>query len=224
MSPAKHLCARIILTSGFFLGGGWFSLLYGANPSPETGIHGESGADSCDWRYWSSPKTYQVQAPDLGETGAAISLSSGPAADDFLVMQTVPVKYIHIWGSLVSEAASSFGPEGVSFQLSIYEDGSTVLGKTYYATSTDGGATFGQDLVVAATPDRQVNPVLRTDDQGTVHVAWENYATRSGLADIYYSHKTTAQGSFTSPIMVDDAITTTTRQRNPAMAVAGRNV
>jgi hypothetical protein len=96
------------------------------------------------------------------------------------------------------------------------------LPNIYYSNSTDGGKTFQKDVMVddpITFTTAQVHPTIAVDDQGIIHVVWEDYRNHPDLGDIYYSKSTDGGKTFGEDVMVDDAYTVTSQQRNPAIAV-----
>ena len=96
------------------------------------------------------------------------------------------------------------------------------LPNIYYSNSTDGGKTFQKDVMVddvITLTTTQVHPVIAVDDQGVIHVVWEDYRNHPALGDIYYSKSTDGGKTFEKDVMVDDAYTVTSQQRNPSIAV-----
>jgi len=96
------------------------------------------------------------------------------------------------------------------------------LGDIYYAKSTDGGMTFGDDVCVddpITITSRQINPVIAVDSRETIHVAWEDYRDNAELGNIYYAKSTDGGQTFGTDTRIDDIFTDTTHQCNPAIAV-----
>ncbi len=70
----------------------------------------------------------------------------------------------------------------------VWEDFRNKNWDVYYANSTDGGLSFGANLLVTtqSTDDWQNDPSVAVDFQGTVHVVWED--NRDGNWSIYYAN------------------------------------
>jgi hypothetical protein len=95
------------------------------------------------------------------------------------------------------------------------------LGDIYYAKSTDGGMTFGDDVCVddlITITSRQINPVIAVDSRRIIHVAWEDYRDNAELGNIYYARSIDGGQTFGTDIRIDDIFTDTTHQCNPAIA------
>jgi len=102
-----------------------------------------------------------------------------------------------------------------------------LMGNIYYAKSTDGGETFGKDVMVDVSmtdTSEQKSPSVAVYDDGTVHVVWEDYRDHPRLGNIYYSSSTDGGESFGEDVMVDDMITATSHQRTPMVAVGASAV
>ncbi len=98
------------------------------------------------------------------------------------------------------------------------------LGNIMYANSDDGGHSFGESVTVddaVTVSTHQARPQIALDDDGIIHVVWEDYRRDPRLGDIYYSKSTDGGRTFGDDVLVDDPITVTSRQINPAIAVDG---
>lgn len=91
-----------------------------------------------------------------------------------------------------------------------------------YTKSTDGGLTFGQDVMIGgaqAVTSHQGNPDVAISDNGVIHVVWEDYRDDPVLGNIYYASSGGGTTDFSEAIMVDESFTTTSHQANPSIAV-----
>ena len=95
---------------------GW---AYEAQPGVPIGA-GEGGP--CDWRPGAPHKMHWPQLPDLGFTGIDIAVTQTTLADDFRCTATGPIRDIHIWGSFDKDILPKEGPDGLTFEVSIYSD------------------------------------------------------------------------------------------------------
>lgn len=70
----------------------------------------------------------------------------------------------------------------------VWEDERSGNWDIYYANSTDGGVTYGTNLLLTAInkTDWQNNPTIDVDSSGAVHVAWED--DRDGNWSVYYAN------------------------------------
>ena len=96
------------------------------------------------------------------------------------------------------------------------------LGNIMYANSSDGGRSFGGSVMVddpVTVSTHQGRPQIALDDDGNIHVVWEDYRRDPRLGDIYYSKSTDGGRTFEDDVLVDDPITVTSRQAKPAMVV-----
>jgi hypothetical protein len=95
------------------------------------------------------------------------------------------------------------------------------MGRIHYSKSNDGRATFEPGITIAEAPDgpAQINPDIGVDDQGIIHVVWEDYATHPSLGNIMYARSDDGGGSFGESVMVDDAVTVSTHQARPQIAL-----
>jgi len=117
--------------------------------------------------------------------------------------------------------------DGQGIIHAVWEDygADPALGNIMYANSSDGGRSFGErvmvdDAVTAST--HQARPHIALGSDGVVHVVWEDYRRHPELGDIYYSRSTDGGRTFGADVLVDDPITVTSRQINPALAVDSR--
>lgn len=70
----------------------------------------------------------------------------------------------------------------------VWEDYRSNNWDIYYANSTDGGVTYGSNVLVTTqnTTDWQNNPSIDVDASGTVHIVWED--DRDGNWSVYYAN------------------------------------
>ncbi|MFC1761801.1 hypothetical protein ACFL6U_06945 [Planctomycetota bacterium] len=96
------------------------------------------------------------------------------------------------------------------------------MGNIYYAKSSDGGDHFGPDVMVDAIFTHttvQRYPDIAVGSDGTIHVVWEDYRDNPILGSIYYANSSDGGRSFSKDIMIGDAITPTSHQILPTIAV-----
>ncbi|MFZ2148685.1 MAG: GEVED domain-containing protein [Sedimentisphaerales bacterium] len=78
--------------------------------------------NDCDWNPGEAYKMHWPQLPDLGSTGMDLDISLLNLADDFKCTATGPINDIHIWASFRDDVLPSDGPDGLTFEISIYSD------------------------------------------------------------------------------------------------------
>jgi len=123
------------------------------------------------------------------------------------------------WQTLLDSTGRSVD---MSFTLSTTPEQRSPTGQVYYSKSTDNGAMFEPGAIInntSAEPAPRINPAIAVDDQGIIHVVWEDYGTDPALANIMYAKSMNDGMSFDESVMVDDAITVSTHQAKPQIAV-----
>jgi hypothetical protein len=94
----------------------------------------------------------------------------------------------------------------------------------YCTRSTNGGASFGDDILVNddETGLDQVSPAIAAQSDGQVYVVWVDNRNNENY-DIYFSKSTDRGLSFGSNVRVDSDISGAWQQE-PSLAVSGENV
>ncbi len=80
----------------------------------------------------------------------------------------------------------------------------------FLAKSTDGGQSFGPNVVVAPGG----NPSMKMDENGIIYIAYQSLA-----GDIYFTKSTDGGNTFTPGVKVNDDTNPEIGQENPAIAV-----
>ena len=213
-----------------FLTRGLISLLVLVSATSATAL-AQNSADYCDWQRGDPHKMHWPQLPDLSANGMDIDAMQTILADDFTCTATGPITGIHVWGSFADDIVPQDGPDSLSLKLSIYENNtipdSRTMGNIFFAKSMSDGTSFGIDVMVDAhytDTSHQSAPALAVDRDGIIHVVWEDYRDDPELPNIYYSKSTDGGENFGEDVMVDDTISLTSRQVDPAIAVDNRGI
>jgi len=123
------------------------------------------------------------------------------------------------WHPLLDSLA---GPVDMSFTLLTIPGQQSPIGQVYYSKFTDDGSTFEPVAKIdrtSAEPAPRINPAIAVDDQGIIHVVWEDYSMFPALANIMYAKSRDDGRSFDPCVMVDDAVTVSTHQAKPQIVV-----
>jgi hypothetical protein len=87
----------------------------------------------------------------------------------------------------------------------------------FVSKSTDGGVTFGPDVLVNDSIFEVMYTSIDVDSRGYVHIAWDD--RRDINWNIYYSRSTDAGLTFSPNIRVNDSIQELQPQNSPSMCV-----
>ena len=99
----------------------------------------------------------------------------------------------------------------------IYISWSKQFDSLFVSKSTDGGVTFGLDILVNDTITESWMNTMDVDTRGYVHIAW--FDGRDFPYNIYYSRSTDGGMTFSSNIRVNDTINEPEPQSYPSMCV-----
>ena len=113
-------------------------------------------------------------------------------------------------------------PVDMSFTLFTIPEQQSPTGQVYYSKSSNDGSTFEPGAIIdgtSAEPPPRINPAIAVDDQGIIHVVLEDYRANPALANIMYAKSRDGGRSFDEGVMVDDAVTVSTHQAKPQIAV-----
>jgi len=105
----------------------------------------------------------------------------------------------------------------------VWEDARSGSEHIYFASSIDGGVSFGQNKRVDDTPrsgSRQLNPVIALGNDDEIYVAWQDNRRYVYDFDIYFAYSNDGGKSFSANIKVDDSLTNPVSwQEQPSIAV-----
>ena len=90
----------------------------------------------------------------------------------------------------------------------VWEDARSGSEHIYFASSTDGGLSFGQNKRVDDAPksgSRQLRPVIAVANDGDLFVAWQDNRRHIYDFDIYFAYSRDGGKSFSQNIKVDDS-------------------
>jgi len=197
--------------------------IYNDSPSPVTVDLGLITFNvPSDWEVTTNPTGSVLVGPhDEVEIKVIVKIPCPPSLQVADILQRVGggVPTIDVEGYI-----SGVLKGGIQIQFGeiITEPGSALpAGRIHYSKSSDGRATFEPGATIAEAPDgpAQINPDIAVDDQGIIHVVWEDYATHPSLGNIMYTRSDDGGGSFGESVMVDDAVTVSTHQARPQIAL-----
>ena len=82
----------------------------------------------------------------------------------------------------------------------VWEVSTTAGERVAYVNSTDFGVTFSPRTMLSGSSSTAEVPTITTDQDNTVHVAWQD--SSSGSAVILYSNSTDGGATFSSPVQI----------------------
>ena len=183
-----------------------------------------------DWDNQENLRLYYKNSPDGGvswEDEQWLSANSPKAwnptieangSDVFVAWNDERDINIEIYFSKSSNNGSTWGPEtrltydlnmqlfpsvalsGQSVHIAWYDD-RFGEGEICYKRSTDGGATWSEDIRVTDDPAASWNPNLAVSGS-VIHLVWQD--ARSGRWDIYYNHSTDGGDTWATETILND--------------------
>ncbi len=157
----------------------------------------------------SGPATYRDVVIARSEDGGA-TFEMVPVADDHWDIDACPFS-----GPAVVSSEAGIVVAWMDARQSVHPD--QMSSTIWVDRSNDGGRTFGVDLAVTGDGISRW-PVLAWDEDGLLHLVWENQSPNGG---IFHSFSSDGGGSFSSPVVLVANQSGRGRARVPSVAVHG---
>ncbi|MGE5308017.1 MAG: putative Ig domain-containing protein [Deltaproteobacteria bacterium] len=105
--------------------------------------------------------------------------------------------------------------------LNVYSVWQDVQGNIWFNSSSDGGATFGQQTSVSGTLTGNSNPAIAVDGSQNVYVVWEHADGQN--SDLYFARRQSGSLAFDTGIIPLDTIVQS-NQRQPFLSARGDGI